>query len=329
MTRPTKFPRWATVPSVDPVVGGDNVVEPPEQQKDDGWARKQKPPANYQNWLHNLTYLWLVYLDDIDAEGLPKGYRSGVELANNSIDPLKDIDFKAGAWRSQDNTTNLILSATMIKQTDADWAEGTNEGGFPSGLTLTADTYYHSFLIGKPDGTTDSGVDSAVNASNLLADALSAGYTKFRRVGTIKTEDLSVDIRPFAQDDDLFLWGNPNTTVDYTGNPTGAADATVNTPLGIKTQAYLFGILEAGIVAPETRVHGYLSSKDVSDLDPNTVFGARSFTLQTNNTRPTVMNGDFYVITNTSSQIRVRTSPLVATASLSIGTKGWRDFFDD
>ena len=61
--RPTKLPRWATVPSVDPVVGGDNVVEPPEQQKDDGWARKQKPPANYTNWLFNLIYLWILYLD--------------------------------------------------------------------------------------------------------------------------------------------------------------------------------------------------------------------------------------------------------------------------
>lgn len=61
--KPDKLPRWATVPSVDPIVGGSNVVEPPEQLKDDGWQRKQKPPANYQNWLHNLTYQWLQYFN--------------------------------------------------------------------------------------------------------------------------------------------------------------------------------------------------------------------------------------------------------------------------
>lgn len=63
-TRPTKFPEWARVPSVDPVTGGANVVEPTEQKKDTGWQREEKPPANYQNWLDNLTYQWLQYLDD-------------------------------------------------------------------------------------------------------------------------------------------------------------------------------------------------------------------------------------------------------------------------
>lgn len=266
-------------------------------------------------------------ISDISVEHLPRNYRSGVILENNSSDPINDIDFGIGKWRSNDDTTNLELGAIMTKQADAPWAAGTNAGGFPSGLAIVADTWYHCFLIAKEDGTTDAGFDTDLAAANLLADA--TGYTKIRRVGSIKTEDLSVNIRQFIQYDDLFLWGSPDTTVDYTGNPVAAADATTNTPLGIKTQAYLFGILEAQIVAAETRVYGYLSSKDVSDLDPNTVFGARSFTLQTNNARPTVMNGDFYVVTNITSQIRVRTSPSVATVALSIGTKGWRDFFDN
>ncbi len=325
-TKPTKYPRWATVPSVDPVVGGDNVVEPPEQLKDDGWARKQKPPANYQNWLHNLTYLWLLYLEDA-AESLPKLYRSGVMLVNNSSDPLNDIDFGVGKWRSLDDSINLELSAVMTKQIDVNWAVGTNNGGFPSGLTLTAGTWYYCFLIGKEDGTTDAGFDTDLAAANLLADA--TGYTKIRRVGVTKTENLSVNIRPLIQYDDLFLWGSPNTAVDYTGNPSVAADATTNTPLGIKTQAYLYSSLEAQIEGTQPRIYAYLYSKDLADLDPNTVFGARSIALQTDDVRPTLMSGDFYVVTNTASAIRVRTSPGIATATLTIGTKGWRDFFDN
>jgi hypothetical protein len=60
--RPTKFPEWATVPSTDPIVGGPNVQEPPTLKKQKGWERKEKPPANYQNWLHNLANEWLEYL---------------------------------------------------------------------------------------------------------------------------------------------------------------------------------------------------------------------------------------------------------------------------
>jgi len=63
MARPDKFPEWARVPYVDPVVGGSNIVEPPEQQKDDGWLRKQKPPAQYTNYLFNKIDEWLKYLD--------------------------------------------------------------------------------------------------------------------------------------------------------------------------------------------------------------------------------------------------------------------------
>lgn len=69
LPRPTKFPEWARVPYVDPVTGGNNIVEPTEQKKDDGWLRNEKPPANIQNWLHNLADEWLKYLDSLSTGG--------------------------------------------------------------------------------------------------------------------------------------------------------------------------------------------------------------------------------------------------------------------
>jgi len=69
LPRPTKFPEWARVPYVDHVTGGNNVVEPAEQKKDDGWLRNEKPPANIQNWLHNLADEWLKYLDSLSTGG--------------------------------------------------------------------------------------------------------------------------------------------------------------------------------------------------------------------------------------------------------------------
>lgn len=56
MSRPSKFPRWATD------TGGS---EPLEEEKDDGWETNEVPPSGYMNWLQNLAYQWLVWLDSI------------------------------------------------------------------------------------------------------------------------------------------------------------------------------------------------------------------------------------------------------------------------
>lgn len=60
--RPLKYPEWARTNYVDPVYGGNNVLEPAEAKKDVGWL-KERPPAQYMNWLARLTYQWLEYLD--------------------------------------------------------------------------------------------------------------------------------------------------------------------------------------------------------------------------------------------------------------------------
>jgi len=67
--KPTKLPRWATVPTPDPVFGGTNVIEPTEQRKDTGWL-KEYPDAQTENWFKNLTYQWLDYLKSVTDNDL-------------------------------------------------------------------------------------------------------------------------------------------------------------------------------------------------------------------------------------------------------------------
>lgn len=71
MPRPNKYPRWASEDSTDPVTLSKNVIEPPEEKKDIGWSRGEKPPRNWENWLDRLTYQWIVYLDESVSERLP------------------------------------------------------------------------------------------------------------------------------------------------------------------------------------------------------------------------------------------------------------------
>lgn len=140
---------------------------------------------------------------------LPRGYFSGfLPTVVNSND---DIQFGVGQARcgtaANPDLVNAILGTAMTKQTDATWAEGNNAGGMASGLTRTANTWYHAFILVKPSGVVDFGFDTSVTAVNLLADAavVAAGYTNFRRVFSLQMS-ATPDIKPFHQKGDWFYW---------------------------------------------------------------------------------------------------------------------------
>lgn len=127
----------------------------------------------------------------------------GLTLANNSTDPNKDIDVGPGSFLEQSGSLVFKNFSTITKQIDANWAPGTNAGGFPSGLTLTADTWYRVGAIAKPDGTVDFGYDTAANFSNLLADA--TGYIFYRTIEFIYVNS-SLNIFPFYNVGDTMYW---------------------------------------------------------------------------------------------------------------------------
>ena len=140
----------------------------------------------------------------------PKGHIAGNNISNGT-DTDHDIDVASGLQcRDEANTVNMDLSSGLTKQIDAPWAEGTAAGGFPSGLTLTANTWYHFFVIHKTaDGTIDGGFDTAINASNLLADA--TGYSGYRRLGSVLTDSTS-NVIQFVNKENFFIYVDPVQT---------------------------------------------------------------------------------------------------------------------
>lgn len=62
VSKPTSLPRWATD-------GSALLTEPSSGKKDVGWE-VEEPPADWMNWLQNLVYQWLHYLDDLEAQAL-------------------------------------------------------------------------------------------------------------------------------------------------------------------------------------------------------------------------------------------------------------------
>lgn len=67
MTRPPKFPRWASADTYGsgPKSASDTKVEPTDGEKSRGWYPDRKPPARKANWLWNLVTRWINYLGDI------------------------------------------------------------------------------------------------------------------------------------------------------------------------------------------------------------------------------------------------------------------------
>lgn len=169
----------------------------------------QSIQAANTNHLPSDTAWWTAAL--ASTGGSSRGYINGMQISNNAA--ARKLNISSGICRSQ---TILGLSfgleapAAFIKDINEEWTEGTNLGGRASALSLTANTWYRVFALGKQDGTTDYGFDAATEptATNLLIDATGDGYDYPRQVGWVKT-DGSSNIKIFrisASDPDYIMW---------------------------------------------------------------------------------------------------------------------------
>lgn len=117
----------------------------------------------------------------------------------------------------------VVLANSITKDITANWLVGSNNGGFPSGLSIAANTNYRVFIIVDTDtNTIDAGFDTSSTAANLLADA--TAYDEYLQVGTVRTDSVPSGIR-FSEDYEAtaglrsFIRSCfPVTTVGYTAN---------------------------------------------------------------------------------------------------------------
>jgi hypothetical protein len=66
VAKPTSLPRWAST-----VTGDTTRVQAPTSGRQDvGWAPGERPPAQHLNWLLNIIYQWLAYLNGLAGEAI-------------------------------------------------------------------------------------------------------------------------------------------------------------------------------------------------------------------------------------------------------------------
>jgi len=235
---------------------------------------------------------------------LPRGFIDGLTLSRASGDPDHDIEIAIGKSRDSTDAEDINLSSAFIKQLDASWVAGTGVGGFPTGISLSPDTWYHVFVIrDTTNNLTDAGFDTDLSATNLLADA--TDYSLFRRLGSVLT-DGSSNMLNFFQHGDLFLWAARSQDFS-TSISTSASLQTISTPLGVRVEAQI-NYTNAGAADV------YVSPPDVDD--------EAASQSQPRGTTPVNQPIIDWVLTNTSSQLRFVTS---STTNVECTTFGWRD----
>lgn len=75
-SKPTEFPRFASVDTFNGPSNQINFLEPSEAKKDQGWDFGEFPPRENMNWIHRFNYEWLVYLQQTSGRRNLRHYLS-------------------------------------------------------------------------------------------------------------------------------------------------------------------------------------------------------------------------------------------------------------
>jgi len=249
---------------------------------------------------------------DTGAQGLPgpagsivKGYIYGLTLSNyNSTTGLS-----VSTGQATDSTGSVIMSlnsaiTNKILQASGSWTAGSSNNGLDTGASAVS-TCYHIFLIAKVDGTTD-----ILFSTSVSSPTLPTGYSYFRRIGSMFS-DASKNWVQFTQNYNRFILTAPSHPLTAATTATTAQLVTLgNVPTGISVRPQ--------IIVNGSAVNTLISDPNGPDIAPNSAFNTGPFDI---NSSALSVRPDVY--TNTSAQVRYRSSS--AAGTVSMWCFGWDD----
>lgn len=232
-----------------------------------------------------------------------KGHLFGLTLS--TVGGSSGFDIAAGECADSTGVDLMVLGSAYNKTTAAWSVGGTSQGALDTG-TIAAATWYHVFLIKRPD----TGVVDVLVSLNVGAPNLPANYTLFRRIGSMFTVAGVVWVR-FFQNGDEFKWSTTVLDINVTSAGTSGVLRTLSVPTSLVTEAMVSVRIDA---ASGEAV--YLSDPAIPDAAPGVYSMGTAHTNITTSLR---------CRTNISAQIRTRQAVGGATETLRINTVGWID----
>lgn len=250
------------------------------------------------------------------APEVARGFIDGYITSRDAGDPIKDVLIGAGVARNSTDTVTMRRASSLVKQIDANFAVGTNAGGFPNSLVLTANTWYHVFIIRRTsDGLIDAGFDTSLIAANLLAAAV--GFAEFRRIGAVRV-DASSNILAFFQEGNEFWWADGGFQMTAgTGTAAEESITLTHVPPGLRVNARVAINFHTPTGAGVNRYtygpgDGTLGAVTSGQFDVETEGDGRSNAVEAE------------VRTSTAQIIKVRSETASADV-INVRVKGWRD----
>ena len=235
-----------------------------------------------------------------------RSYLAGLTLSTAGSSATFGI--AAGVATDSANAVSMVLAAAITKTTGT-WAVGSGFGALDVAGTLPAANWVHVFLIRNP---TTSAVDVCVSTALTPAGLpVAAGFTQFRRIGSMKTA-ASLWVA-FSQLGDEFIWTTGVQDINGGATSTTPTLGVLSVPTGVKVWAMIRCGLNIASAAGTINIHS-----------PDEVVAAVGLNISF---QTFVANGSNFVAispvrTNTSGQIRHVAS---ATGSLYVFTYGWID----
>lgn len=248
----------------------------------------------------------------IDASFL-QNYIGGLTLSTAGSSATFGVS--AGVAADSTNADLMKLASAFTKTTSA-WAVGTGNGALDTG-SIAILTWYHVFLMERPDtGVIDVCV-SATLAGCTTGGSIPAAYTLFRRIGSMRTNAAS-QWTLFTQNGDEFIWSAPVSDVNVATQSTAAILRPLTVPPGVKVNALMRGAVSNASSA----VSVLISSPDEASAAVSTPVGNRTVTSAA---AGGTGGGVFTVAARTDTSGQVRSIAGLASTTLQIATYGWID----
>lgn len=229
----------------------------------------------------------------------PQGYLFPRGLLGYST--TSQLTIAAGSARSGDNSTNFTWAGLTLNIATT----GAN-GLDVSGSRATNGTV-HVFVIYNPTTTT-----FAAFGSSSLTPTLPSGYTKSRRVGSIKL-NASTNIIPFTMRGDFISYQTPFLDVSaaaFTGSP--PVNQTLSVPSGIYVEAMVKPAASSTPATPD-----FYRFYDPADADVAVTANTANWNSDTTSPLSKAV-APLRVGTNTSSQIRASSGGSSDSINLTI-----------
>jgi hypothetical protein len=232
-------------------------------------------------------------------------------LSNNGTD---DIDFSGGRFSFSDGTGQEIIGA-LTKQLDTVFTAGNNQGGLDV-LPKSNNTWYHCFAVFNPTtGVKDYAFSLSASGPTQVGNLV--GFTKSRRIGSIRTGGGAGAILGFIQSGKLFRYTVRIADLIGTTFVLTAVSLTVTAPANIETKG-LFNVS----MATTGLTNVLFTSLDETDSTPSNNLNSIA------SSSGTLNNIEFLMKTTSSAtpQIRYRSDNTGAAVRFLVQTLGWEDF---